>query len=114
AMNLAGLGSKAMLAGFWGNDAEQAELKAMLEKADIDTVGVVTSCLPTISKTRIVGRMQQLLRLDIESRDTPSAAEMAALLERATALVSKADAVILSDYAKGALSREVCAAVIMA
>src|ERR1700761_6685669 len=89
AMNLAGLGCKAVLAGFWGDDTEQAELAPLLDRAGVDTVGVVTSSLPTISKTRIVGRMQQLLRLDIESRDLPPQAEADRLRERATELVGK-------------------------
>jgi len=114
AMNLAGLGCEAILAGFWGSDTEQNELRAILDRAGIDTVGVVTSALPTISKTRIVGRMQQLLRLDIESRDTPPAIEMDRLIERTTSLVDKVHAVILSDYAKGALSRPLCESVIRA
>jgi D-beta-D-heptose 7-phosphate kinase / D-beta-D-heptose 1-phosphate adenosyltransferase len=114
AMNLAGLGCQAILSGFWGNDAEQAELAAILSRVNIDTVGVVTSSLPTISKTRIVGRTQQLLRLDIESRDTPSAAEVADLRQRATDLVAKVHAVILSDYAKGALTTALCEDVIRA
>jgi D-beta-D-heptose 7-phosphate kinase/D-beta-D-heptose 1-phosphate adenosyltransferase len=114
AMNLAGLGCKAVLAGFWGDDAEQRELAALLERVGVDTVGVVTSSLPTISKTRIVGRMQQLLRLDIESTDAPPEVEVERLQQRAVELVSKVNAVILSDYAKGALSRELCEAVIRA
>lgn len=114
AMNLAGLGCHAILSGFWGSDTEQGELQVILERAGVDTVGVVTSSLPTISKTRIVGRTQQLLRLDIESRDNPPAVEMDRLIERATALVDKVHAVILSDYAKGALSRELCESVIRA
>jgi D-beta-D-heptose 7-phosphate kinase/D-beta-D-heptose 1-phosphate adenosyltransferase len=114
AMNLAGLGCKAILAGFWGDDTEQRELAAILERVGIDTVGVVSSSLPTISKTRIVGRMQQLLRLDIESREAPPKAETERLMERATALVSKVNAVILSDYAKGALADELCESVIRA
>jgi D-beta-D-heptose 7-phosphate kinase/D-beta-D-heptose 1-phosphate adenosyltransferase len=112
AMNLAGLGCQAFLAGFWGSDSEQAELAAILERAGVDTAGVVSSSRPTISKTRIVGRMQQLLRLDIESRDLPPAIEAQRLLERATELVGKVHAVILSDYAKGALSDALCEAVI--
>src|SRR6201987_1117566 len=40
AMNLAGLGCKAVLAGFWGNDTERAELAALLDRAGVDTVGV--------------------------------------------------------------------------
>src|ERR1700677_2905029 len=114
AMNLAGLGCQTFLAGLWGSDGEQAELAAILDHANIDTVGVVSSSLPTISKTRIVGRMQQLLRLDIESRDPVPAAEAQRLQERATELVTKVHAVILSDYAKGALSRALCEAVIRA
>jgi D-beta-D-heptose 7-phosphate kinase/D-beta-D-heptose 1-phosphate adenosyltransferase len=114
AMNLAGLGCQTFLAGFWGNDAEQTELAAILSRVGIDTVGVVSSSLPTISKTRIVGRTQQLLRLDIESRDTPLPAEARRLEERATELVTKVHAVILSDYAKGALTNALCEAVIRA
>src|SRR3982074_2229286 len=75
AINLAGLGCQTFLSGFWGSDSEQAELAAILERAGIDTVGVVSTSLPSISKTRIVGRTQQLLRLESESRDTPSSAE---------------------------------------
>jgi D-beta-D-heptose 7-phosphate kinase/D-beta-D-heptose 1-phosphate adenosyltransferase len=113
-MNLAGLGCQAILAGFWGTDTEQGELKALLDRAGVDTIGVVSSSLPTISKTRIVGRMQQLLRLDIESRDAVPAIEIERLIERTTSLVDKVHAVILSDYAKGALPREVCQAIIQA
>ncbi len=114
AVNLAGLGCQAILSGFWGSDTEQSELQAILDRAGVDAVGVVTSSLPTISKTRIVGRMQQLLRLDIESRDAPPPIEMERLIDRATSLVDKVHAVVLSDYAKGALSRELCASVIRA
>ena len=108
AMNLAGLGCQAVLAGFWGDDAERRELETFLSDAKVDTVGVVTTALTTISKTRIVGRTQQLLRLDIESREKPSTEDQARLLERVEALVPKVHAVVLSDYAKGVLTREVC------
>jgi D-beta-D-heptose 7-phosphate kinase/D-beta-D-heptose 1-phosphate adenosyltransferase len=114
AMNLAGLGCQALLAGFWGDDGEKAELAGFLETAKIDTVGVVTTSLPTISKTRIVGRGQQLLRLDIESQDRPDAMDHQRLMERVVPLVSKVHAVVLSDYAKGVVSRELCEAVIRA
>jgi D-beta-D-heptose 7-phosphate kinase/D-beta-D-heptose 1-phosphate adenosyltransferase len=114
AMNLAGLGCQAVLAGFWGEDKEKDELAALLEAAGIDTVGVVTTSLPTISKTRIVGRRQQLLRLDIESKDAPGVEDQQRLRECAEQLMRKVHAVVLSDYAKGAVSAELCAAVIAA
>jgi D-beta-D-heptose 7-phosphate kinase/D-beta-D-heptose 1-phosphate adenosyltransferase len=114
AMNLAGLGCQALLAGFWGEDAEKAELAAFLDAAKIGTAGVVTTRLPTISKTRIIGRRQQLLRLDIESHEKPGAEDHQRLRERVEALVTKVHAVVLSDYAKGALTPELCEAVIRA
>ena len=110
AMNLAGLGCRTFLAGFWGADGEKAELAALLDKAGVDTTGVVTGSLPTISKTRIVGRNQQLLRLDIESRDGALPVDLQRLEERAAALAGKVHAVILSDYAKGALTEVICSA----
>lgn len=114
AMNLAGLGCQTYLAGFWGEDAEKSELSAILKTAGVDTLGVVTGTLPTISKTRIVGRVQQLLRLDIESREERPAVEDERLLERVTELTVKMSAVVLSDYAKGALTTGLCGEVIRA
>ena len=114
AMNLAGLGCQPFLAGLWGADAEQRELATLLEAAEIDTTGVVTSSLPTISKTRIVGRTQQLLRLDIESREAPSPEDLSFLTDRVLGLIEKVHAVVLSDYAKGALTNELCATAIRA
>jgi D-beta-D-heptose 7-phosphate kinase/D-beta-D-heptose 1-phosphate adenosyltransferase len=114
AMNLSGLGCQALLAGFWGDDADKSELAKILEAAGISTVGVVTTRLPTISKTRIVGRQQQLLRLDIESKEKPDPEDQQRLRERVAQLVSKVHAVVLSDYAKGAISAELCEVVIRA
>jgi D-beta-D-heptose 7-phosphate kinase/D-beta-D-heptose 1-phosphate adenosyltransferase len=114
AMNLAGLGCQAYLAGFWGDDSEKSELAAILEQGGVDTLGVVSGTLPTISKTRIVGRVQQLLRLDIESQEDRPEVENERLRERVVGLVGKMSAVILSDYAKGALTPGLCEAVIRA
>lgn len=114
AMNLAGLGCETFLAGFWGNDGERANLAKLLDAASVNTAGVVTSVLPTISKTRIVARTQQILRLDIESSEEFAPDELKRLEERATDLVKHVSAVILSDYAKGALSGQICASVIHA
>jgi D-beta-D-heptose 7-phosphate kinase/D-beta-D-heptose 1-phosphate adenosyltransferase len=114
AMNLSGLGCQAFIAGFWGSDGEREDLDGFLEAGGVNRDGMVTTALPTISKTRIVGRNQQLLRLDIESRDQPSEVDHRLLQESAVALVEKVHAVILSDYAKGALTPVLCEAVIRA
>ncbi len=114
AMNLVGLGARATQAGFWGDDVEQRELGELLSGAGVDLSGMILSAHPTISKTRVMARQQQLLRMDIENAAVHPAVEQAALLERALQLVSEADAVILSDYAKGALSPSLCRNVIEA
>ncbi len=72
AMNLVGLGVKVAQAGFWGNDGEMRELSALLAPAGVDFSGMIVSGHSTISKTRIVSRNQQLLRLDVESSEPPS------------------------------------------
>src|ERR1700733_4748276 len=63
---------------------------------------------PTTTKLRIVGGKQQMLRLDMEKTDGyPEAAykELIFIVENA---IPSADAVVLSDHAKGVLSEDVC------
>jgi D-beta-D-heptose 7-phosphate kinase / D-beta-D-heptose 1-phosphate adenosyltransferase len=112
AMNLVGLGARTTVAGFWGDDPEMRELGGLFAAAVVDFSGMVVSGHATVSKTRIVCRNQQLLRLDVESAEPHAEAEHQALLARVLQLIGKADAVILSDYAKGALSQQLCQAVI--
>jgi D-beta-D-heptose 7-phosphate kinase/D-beta-D-heptose 1-phosphate adenosyltransferase len=112
AMNLVGLGVRVTQAGFWGDDSEMRQLAAILTAAGVDASGMIVAVQSTISKTRIVSRNQQLLRLDVESGAPHTEAENQALLERSITLARTADAIILSDYAKGALSAQLCQAVI--
>ena len=88
------------------------QLSAILTTAGVDFSGMMFPSHSTISKTRIVSRHQQLLRLDVESDVPHFQAENQELLERSIALARTADAIILSDYAKGALSAPLCKAVI--
>ncbi|WP_047486872.1 D-glycero-beta-D-manno-heptose-7-phosphate kinase [Terriglobus sp. TAA 43] len=114
AMNLAGLGLKATLAGFVGDDSAGRELRSLLAGSGIDSSGLVDCGLPTIAKTRVVSRTQQLMRIDVESRDDHSDKDCDALRDFATKAVASVQAVILSDYAKGALTNGLCHAVIEA
>jgi D-beta-D-heptose 7-phosphate kinase / D-beta-D-heptose 1-phosphate adenosyltransferase len=114
AMNLAGLGARVSLAGFWGNDVEQRALFELLQPAGIDCSAMVVSSHPTVTKTRIVARHQQLLRMDVENLAPRPDHEYERLLNLALPLISTADAVILSDYAKATLISPVCRALIEA
>lgn len=115
AANLAGLGIKTEMAGVIGNDAEGSTLKQMLSALHIGTNAIVQSALrPTVTKTRILGGHQQMMRLDQESQSAFNQEETEALLHRIEeALTSHPAIVILSDYAKGVLSEQVCRTVIV-
>jgi D-beta-D-heptose 7-phosphate kinase / D-beta-D-heptose 1-phosphate adenosyltransferase len=118
AMNLAGLGVHAVLAGIIGHDEDGRELMRLLGESWIRS-GVDCSCVvvggrPTISKTRIVSRTQQMLRLDVESRDGAAEAEIQELLQGVLTALERVDAIILSDYAKGVLTKTVCLEIIAA
>ncbi|MBS1816022.1 MAG: bifunctional D-glycero-beta-D-manno-heptose-7-phosphate kinase/D-glycero-beta-D-manno-heptose 1-phosphate adenylyltransferase HldE [Acidobacteria bacterium] len=112
AMNLAGLGVQALLAGVTGDDADGGELRSLLAQTNVDMRAVLHGTLPTISKTRILGRNQQMLRLDVESRLAHMAEDIERLIEAVVAEMDGLDAIILSDYAKGTLTGSVCRSVI--
>ena len=114
AANLTGLGAKAALAGYWGRDADQTELADLITAAHVDWSGMVICGLPTISKTRVVARRQQILRLDVEHTSGHAADDAAELRKRVLSLAAHCDAMILSDYAKGALTADLCTALINA
>ncbi len=114
AMNLAGLGLRAVLCGRIGDDADGRELKRLMADAGVDSSGLLACAAPTITKTRVVSRTQQLLRVDVESMDKALPGESAGLRDLAVAALHDVDAIVLSDYAKGALTEEVCQAVIAA
>ena len=107
AMNLAGLGVHTIAAGLIGDDADGVQLGQLLACAGIETRLIVTLGASTISKTRIVGGHQHLLRLDVENV-APSSDAMRQLLASAEGALDGIDALVLSDYAKGALTTEVC------
>ncbi|MFC5864589.1 bifunctional D-glycero-beta-D-manno-heptose-7-phosphate kinase/D-glycero-beta-D-manno-heptose 1-phosphate adenylyltransferase HldE [Acidicapsa dinghuensis] len=114
AMNLAKLGAQVWLIGFTGGDADEKLLEACVKEHGIESAFVPCSGFPTITKTRIVGGRQQMLRLDSENLGQRAQGDHSRLLERALEELPKCDAVVLSDYAKGVLMPELCQAVIHA
>ncbi len=114
ALNLRGLGLSVSLAGLIGNDEEGARLTALIATAGIDDSGiVVVQGRPTACKTRIIGEHQQMLRIDVEDTSPFPEETAATLLAQTQSLLARQPAaVILSDYGKGALTPELCQAVI--
>lgn len=114
AMNLLGLGARATLFGFCGDDADALALQKSLREAGVDVALTPVPSHPTTSKLRILSGKQQMLRLDTERTDGYPAEAYAALIASVIAALETADAVVLSDYAKGVLTEEVCQQVIRA
>lgn len=103
ARNCVALGAQASLIGLVGNDEAGSSVQQLCQTEQVESYLCVDSTLPTILKLRILGRQQQLLRVDFEQ--APSATALAQLEAHFTALVAQHHIVVLSDYAKGALSR---------
>lgn len=99
ALNLRGLGCRVILLGMIGNDSEGASLENCLSKAGIECHLQRVQDRPTITKLRVLGRNQQLIRLDFEENFNYIAKD--SLITKYMDYLPKADAVIFSDYGKG-------------
>jgi len=102
ALNLAVLGAKVTLAAIVGKDAEGDKLVEGLKRGGVHTALLRTAKVRTPHKLRVLARNQQLIRLDVEESLAPCADEFSQLV--ADRLAS-CDVVVLSDYAKGSLSK---------
>ena len=108
ANNLRALGARVSFVGGVGDDPGAARIRAMFDDIGVDARGLVTlRDRPTTRKTRIVAHSQQVVRADWESTAPLRDDDRAQVVERIRAAVRDADAVVLSDYAKGFFSRDV-------
>ena len=102
ARNIVSLGGKATLLSVVGDDEAGRSLAALLAKERVVTLFHKDAQLPTTVKLRVIGRQQQLLRIDFET--LPSREVLEDKLGDFESLVDGVDAVILSDYGKGGLT----------
>jgi rfaE bifunctional protein kinase chain/domain len=102
ARNAAALGANATLLSVVGNDEPGNALEKLLAHEKVKASFLRDSALPTTVKLRVIGRQQQLLRIDFET--PPSHEVLAAKLNDFDRLLQDADLVVLSDYGKGGLT----------
>ncbi|BDE08199.1 hypothetical protein WPS_34750 [Vulcanimicrobium alpinum] len=115
ANNLRALGAHVAFVGGVGDDAEGARLREMLAAIDVDAGGVLTlGDRPTTRKTRVVAHNQQVVRADWESTAPFGDADRARFADAVRRAARDADAVVLSDYAKGMLHRDLVEAALAA
>jgi rfaE bifunctional protein kinase chain/domain len=101
ARNAAALGAQTGLLGVVGEDEAGAAVERMLTATGTASYLNHDAAISTIIKLRVIGRQQQLLRIDFE--EAPSDIVLRDKLSRFNALLPAYDVVVLSDYAKGAL-----------
>lgn len=114
AMNIAGLEAPVTLFGFCGQDTDGMLLEKSLQESGVQAEIIAVAGHPTTTKMRILSGKQQMLRLDTEQTGGYPATAYWDLIVKVKAALADADAVVISDYAKGALSEEVCQEVIQA
>jgi D-beta-D-heptose 7-phosphate kinase/D-beta-D-heptose 1-phosphate adenosyltransferase len=113
AMKVVGLESRVRLIGLVGNDDAAGELRGLLTDQQQIADGLVADPeRATTVKTRFIAHNQQLLRVDREKRSEPDGTTRDCLAAAAYEAAAAADAVILEDYGKGVLSRQVIEAAI--
>lgn len=114
AHNLARLGAKVCLAGITGQDQNRKQPIGLLSELGIDSSGLLATSRPTITKLRVIGGHQQMVRLDFEEIH-PLQSEEAEELQVWLLQKIQQDGihgVIVSDYAKGVCTPNFVQAVI--
>jgi len=103
ARNAAALGARVTLISVIGDDEPGHVLERLLRGESVHTSLHRDPSLPTTVKLRVIGRQQQLLRIDFET--VPSPLALAAKLADYERTLAAFDVVVLSDYGKGGLSQ---------
>ena len=102
AMNIAALGASSRLIGLTGIDDAARALGVSLQNVNVKCDFVALPTHPTITKLRVLSRNQQLIRLDFE--EGFAGIDPEPLHQRIAAALPRSGALVLSDYAKGALA----------
>ena len=102
ARNCAALGAQTRLLSVVGTDAAGGKLAELIEQSGVRANLHRDASMPTTVKLRVIGRQQQLLRIDFET--PPSGEVLASKLADFKAALPSCDVVILSDYGKGGLA----------
>ncbi len=112
ARNLIGLGATPLVVGTVGLDNNGNTIQEMFNELNVDCALCRTST-PTITKVRIIGNDQQVVRIDFEQDNIKLSKESESeLLSAIEERMEKCDIVVISDYGKGVCSDTLCKAII--
>lgn len=108
ANNISALSGRAFMIGIAGNDEAKDILLEELKEKNIDINGIfLDKDKPTTQKVRIIGKSQQLLRVDYENKEHVHKGIEEQLIKFLNTKIKDVDVVVISDYAKGVITREI-------
>ncbi len=114
AKNAAALGAKTTLVAVTGADGSADDLKTAGQREGYQSVLIEDSGRRTTEKRRYLIRSQQMLRVDDEDTEEIGSAVETRVIEAIETEVGRVDAILVSDYAKGAITKGVAAAIMRA
>jgi rfaE bifunctional protein kinase chain/domain len=113
ANNIASLGGVPILIGVVGDDSGAHQFRSLAEEKGFSTQGIVTDgSRPTTVKTRVIAHNQHVVRIDQEEKTDLSPETQGRILSAFEAQLNTIDGVILEDYNKGVLSKELIGSVV--
>lgn len=105
--NIHSLGGKSLVTGIIGRDDDGRKLISALKEKSIPTDGIIADAKrPTTIKTRVIAHSQQVVRFDRERKDKIGPESTAKVLSYVKKAIKSADLVVISDYAKGLVTKQ--------
>ena len=105
--NVVRMGAKASVVGVVGADEEGRVLRRLIGELGADMYLIEDCERPTTVKTRVIARGQHVVRIDREERDEVRGEAESWILDYVMGEAMRCDVVIVSDYAKGAITRKI-------
>lgn len=114
ANNVRALGGEVGVIGVVGEDRWGEALIKDLTSRRIDTSGVLTVRRPTTVKTRVIAHHQQVVRVDREQRESLPPGTVERLIRAVASRIDEVDGLVIEDYGKGVITRQLLETVIPA
>ncbi len=106
AWNISALNGNVHIAGVIGRDENGRVLEFLLKEKNVNPILIKDPSRPTTEKTRIIAVSQQLMRIDREDKSKISLEILEELIDRIDSVIEDVDAIIVSDYGKGVITKE--------
>jgi D-beta-D-heptose 7-phosphate kinase/D-beta-D-heptose 1-phosphate adenosyltransferase len=108
ANNIRQLGVRTYCFGVIGDDGNGRNLKELMEKQGLNVDGLIQNPRHiTTLKTRVIARQQQVVRVDHENRKNTDKKSFSAIVKNIESIAKNLSSIIVSDYSKGVVSREI-------